>query len=1097
MIVEARCVVLSVVFSLLGAFDASAVTRTWDGGSNANDNWTTQANWDANTVPVAGDDLVFSTAAGSPSNNDFAPGTTFNTLTMGLGGHQITGNGIALDAGLSYTGGTVTLAFIKLNNTQIFSAALGAGGLIHSPIDNSGNTLTVDVAGTLQFFGLMSGAGALVKNGSGRMDLFGPDSNTYTGETRVNDGLVQLFKDTGKTAVSNDFIIGDDVGAAKSALVRLLNNGQVRSHVTINNDGQLDLNGHSASTQVTINGGSLTIGEGTFNTVGDPVMTAGSISSTGPGKFRNQGDFFTTKPASTPAMVSGTLDLTSGILTFDVGEGGFGGNDLEIDAVISDFNGTGGLTKTGAGKMRLTANNTYGGATTVSAGELRINGEQPQSAVTIDGGTLSGFGMVGAIDVVSGTLSPGPGSKTLTAQGNLTLGALSTYRFTKVLKTSPNSNYYINVNGTVNLDGGSFFFATTSQVTAADFFPGTSFVVLANDGMDPIVGTFAGVPEGASFEQFGYTFFVTYAGGDGNDVALYVAATREWDGGGADSKWTTKENWIGDVAPLTGDNLVFPQNAAQKFNNNDFAAGTTFNSITTSGGGYFLVGNGVNLVRGLLDTNDGVNADANRLSMLLAGAAGATKNGAGDLILITDPSYTGETIVNNGTMVARLLNSHVSLIGGTFAGSKASGVTATGGVLAVGGGGFGISSDGAVELHNPATIQIAVNVPGPFAIKSSGELFVTGTVSLGDSILDLSSGAPVNVGDIFTLIDNDGSDPILGSFAGIAEGALVNVSGEAFQLTYAGGDGNDVVVTRVDAPPPTPTPTPSPTATVTPTPGVTPTPTVTPTTTPDTSPTPTPGSNPTVLGNISTRLRVETGDNVLIGGFIIAGTEAKKVIIRAIGPSLPVEGALADPTLELHNSIGDLIVANDNWRSGGQEADIIATTIPPENELESAIVATLAANNSAYTAIVRGVNDGTGVGLVEVYDLDRNVDSRLANISTRGLVQTGSNVMIGGLIVLGDNAQNVIVRAIGPSLPVAGALADPTLELRDGNGVLLQFNDNWRSDQETEIIATTVPPSDDAESAIVGTLSPGNYTAIVRGVNDTTGIALVEVYALE
>jgi hypothetical protein len=256
-------------------------------------------------------------------------------------------------------------------------------------------------------------------------------------------------------------------------------------------------------------------------------------------------------------------------------------------------------------------------------------------------------------------------------------------------------------------------------------------------------------------------------------------------------------------------------------------------------------------------------------------------------------------------------------------------------------------------------------------------------------------------------------------------------------------------------------------------------------------------ATPTTLANISTRLRVETGDNVLIGGFIITGTQDKKVIIRAIGPSLPVPDALADPFLELHDGSGALLDSNDNWVDSPNKQAIIDSTIPPSNDLESAIVATLPANSSAYTAIVRGVNNTTGVGLVEVYDLDRSVDSKLANISTRGLVQTGDNVMIGGFIVLGSSSQKVIVRAIGPSLPVSGALTDPTLELHDGNGALLESNDNWvDSANKQAIIDSTIPPSNDLESAIVATLAPGNYTAIVRGVNDTTGVALVEVYAL-
>jgi FG-GAP repeat len=260
-------------------------------------------------------------------------------------------------------------------------------------------------------------------------------------------------------------------------------------------------------------------------------------------------------------------------------------------------------------------------------------------------------------------------------------------------------------------------------------------------------------------------------------------------------------------------------------------------------------------------------------------------------------------------------------------------------------------------------------------------------------------------------------------------------------------------------------------------------------------PTPTPTPTPATLGNISTRLRVETGDNVLIGGFIVTGPEPKRVILRAIGPSLPLAGKLADPTLELVGP-GGTIASNDNWRTT-QEAAIIATSVAPSKDLESAIVATLPANGSAYTAIMRGVNNSTGIGLIEVYDLDSSADSQLANISTRGLVQTGDNVMVGGLILLGSSPQEVLVRAIGPSLPLNGTLADPTLDLYDGNGTLLTSNDNWRDTQEADIMATMIPPTDDAEAAILQTRPPAAYTAIVRGKNGTTGIALVEVYNLQ
>ena len=240
-----------------------------------------------------------------------------------------------------------------------------------------------------------------------------------------------------------------------------------------------------------------------------------------------------------------------------------------------------------------------------------------------------------------------------------------------------------------------------------------------------------------------------------------------------------------------------------------------------------------------------------------------------------------------------------------------------------------------------------------------------------------------------------------------------------------------------------------------------------------------------------------TGNNVLIAGFIVSGTQPKKIIARAIGPSLPFSGTLANPFLELRDSSQTLIRSNDDWRTGGQEQEIIDTLIPPANDLESAIVETLAANGAAYTAIVSAVNDGTGVGLAELYDLDHTVDSKFANIPTRGLVQTGNDVMIAGTIVLGSTPQHVLIRALGPSLPFTGTLADPYLELRDSSGTLLRSCDNWHDcGQEAEIIATGAPPTNDAEAAIVANLSAGAYTAIVSGVNNGTGVALVEIYAL-
>jgi len=251
--------------------------------------------------------------------------------------------------------------------------------------------------------------------------------------------------------------------------------------------------------------------------------------------------------------------------------------------------------------------------------------------------------------------------------------------------------------------------------------------------------------------------------------------------------------------------------------------------------------------------------------------------------------------------------------------------------------------------------------------------------------------------------------------------------------------------------------------------------------------------------NISTRVLVGGGDNVAIAGFVVTGSEPKRVIIRAIGPSLRSAGisnALQDPTLELHGSSGSLIASNDNWKDA-QEVEIQASGLAPADDRESAIVRTL--SPGAYTAIVRGKNGASGIGLIEGYDLDSSTDSIFANISTRGFVGTGDNAMIGGLIVGGNGGgvNVVIARALGPSLSNAGvqhALQDPTIELRDQNGVLIDSNDNWKDRQQAVIESENLGPADDRESALLDVLPAGAYTAIVRGKNDATGVALVEFY---
>ena len=254
------------------------------------------------------------------------------------------------------------------------------------------------------------------------------------------------------------------------------------------------------------------------------------------------------------------------------------------------------------------------------------------------------------------------------------------------------------------------------------------------------------------------------------------------------------------------------------------------------------------------------------------------------------------------------------------------------------------------------------------------------------------------------------------------------------------------------------------------------------------------------LANLSTRVQVGTANDVAIAGFIVTGNSSKQVVVRGLGPSLAnagVSAPLSDPTLELYDSAGQLLTTNNDWQQTQAQA-LRDAKLAPTNDLESAILATLAPG--AYTAIVRGNGSATGVALVEVYDLQPSAGSKLANLSTRGLVGAAQNVMIGGTIVTGPDSARVVCRAIGPSLAAVGItnpISDPQLDVFDSNGGKVASNNNWKDSQQAAITAAGLAPSSDSESALIVDLTPGNYTAVVSGVNGATGVGLVEAYHLQ
>ena len=407
-------------------------------------------------------------------------------------------------------------------------------------------------------------------------------------------------------------------------------------------------------------------------------------------------------------------------------------------------------------------------------------------------------------------------------------------------------------------------------------------------------------------------------------------------------------------------------------------------------------------------------------------ANNTTTNGSGgglnndESLTVTNSTFFGNTASDNGGGIG---NGEIANINDcTITGNTASQDEAFG--TAPGGGGIAGYSGGPFNKTTITNTIVASN-DSPSSPDVAGEINSDGQISSvmaqADDILPTTgdqigtSGSPIDP-MLGSLADNGGLTQTIALLFGspaIDKGtsdSLVGPSttdqrGDGFARTFddpaianaTDGDGTDIGAFEVQTAGPTPSPSPSPTPIA------------------------------TTFANISTRERVETGDNVLIGGFIITGTDPKKVLLRAIGPSLPLTGFLADPILELHGQDGKLIATNDNWQINDNQQEIIDTGLEPTNDLESALLLTL--DPGAYTAIVTGANNGTGIGWIEAYDLDRTTDARLANISTRGFVQTGDNVMIGGFIILGSEDEDVIVRAIGPSLPLAGTLADPLLEI--------------------------------------------------------------------
>ena len=601
-------------------------------------------------------------------------------------------------------------------------------------------------------------------------------------------------------------------------------------------------------------------------------------------------------------------------------------------------------------------------------------------------------------------------------------------------------------NASLSNQNGGVYINCGSNITIGGAVPGARNVISGNTGPDILNGNNVVVICGTNNRVLG-NFIGTDAAGQADLGNPFGGVLIRSDG-----------NFIGGSAPGEG-NLISGNNIGVEID----GFGTTDNLVqgnaigTTANGGPLGNGTGVWLRGGSTDTTVGGSGSAANTIAFSSGSGIAIQTSEGNDI-------TGNSIFSNDQL-------GIDLKGGTQNTS------------------FVTENDPLDGDTGPNRLQ---NYPVLTGINGSGST----------RVLEGQLNSAANTAYVIDFYRNDAVDP-----SGFGEGqnfmGFVNVQTNAqgtatfsFPLDNS-ANGQFVTATATDLNgntsefsmassivpgPPPPTPTPSPT------------------------PTPTPG----VVANVATRLPVGINDDVLIEGFIVLGPggSTKKIMVRALGPFLTqfgVPDALANPTLEIRDSTNTLIASNNDWRNtevggiitGDQVAEIEASGLAPTNDLESAIIADLAPGN--YTAVVRGLGDTTGTGIVDAYDLSPASPARLANIATRGLIQPGDQLMIAGFITQSGDVRAVI-RAIGPSLSVFGitnALPDTTLQLRDVNGAIVRENDDWQSDQKTELEATGLQPGDTREAALVATIPPGQYTAQVRGKPESTGIGVVEVYFLQ
>jgi uncharacterized delta-60 repeat protein len=1078
---------LGLALTLIGS-DCLAATRTWTGGTPGdsscssftnNPNWLIPCNWAGKTLPAAGDDLVFPASLLSISTNNFADGTAFNSLSIS-GGHIMSGAGIRLNAGISADNGLIQLSSITLNLDQTFTAPTdNRGALIVSPIFTNGKKLSVSGAGDFAFSGVINGSGSFEKTGSGTTQFL--TNNTYTGVTNLFGGTTLIFGSQPQSSVSvggfaGAFVGGTGVlGPLSIPFAGNIQPGPANgigvltvSSLGFGSDSEgslrIDIRGTTPGTeydQLKVgNAGAVNLGTGNF------------LSPDVRGFTPAFGDVFRVIDNTSTNPVLNTFSglpegaiFTKGGATFQITYQGGDGNDVVLTAVptgtISFVSSPLSVNEDG-GTASITLRRTGGGTTTTAA-----------AAIALEDGTTTPADYLSPAGKLDTTLSNGTG-----VDGSIFVAALDANEKSLIggsFNTEQNLPRHnvarLNANGSVD----------------SQFDPGA--------GGDSAVLAIAVQPDGAIL--VGGTF-ANFGGSPRAGIA------RLFLFGALDSSFDPGTGVVGSVSAiaLQPDGKILIGGQISSYNgvarsgiarlHPTGALDTTFDPGTG-------VGNAV-VTAIALDSNG---------KILVAGSFPTFNGAARPFLVRLNSNGSIDSSFQSGTGPSQFVN--------------ALQVAPDGSILI--GGGFssynGTARNRIARLNPNGSLDTTFDPGvGPDDVVDRMVLQKDGKPVIGGRFLNYN-GAPhrrlVRLrtngtldptydpgtgpnGSVFTLaLQPDGKVLVGGVFTqynGVSRRDLVRVQGD-LTATWGPNDfadktvqlpivndslieGNEKLNLRIvplrgaaaGAPP---------AAELTIVENDFP---------------------PAKALNIATRLRVETGDNVMIAGFIVTGNAPKPLVLRGMGPVLGnfgINDFLADPVLDLRGPGGPIVV-NNNWKDT-QRNQIEGTPFQPGDDREAVILATLPP--ASYTAILTGNNNTTGVGLIEVFDNDSATDSQLGNISTRGLVQGNDSVMIGGFILGGSTSNSrIAMRGIGPSLAQFGVnnvLADPTLELHDGNGATLISNDNWESDTTSagQLSANGLALSDPKESGIFTTLPPGAFTAILAGKNGGTGIGLIEIFNLQ